>query len=252
MTARLLLIDGHALAFRAFYALAATGMRTSTGEATFAVYGFVSIMLNAIREHNPTHIAVSFDIGRTFRDDLYAEYKAGRAETPQEFHSQLERIKEMMHAFNIPIYVAAGFEADDVLGTLSCQATALGVETYILTGDSDTLQLVNTHVRVVLANPYGQRMSSIVYDTAKVIERYEGLHPHQLIDLRGLKGDTSDNIPGVKGIGEKGAITLLNQFGSIEGIFTNLEHVPNRYKKILAEQRDAAETSKPSFVSFKA
>ncbi|MFN5678344.1 MAG: DNA polymerase I [Roseiflexaceae bacterium] len=244
MTARLLLIDGHALAFRAFYALADTGMRTSTGEATFAVYGFVSIMLNAIREHNPTHIAVSFDIGRTFRDDLYAEYKAGRAETPQEFHSQLERIKEMMHAFNIPIYVAAGFEADDVLGTLSCQATALGVETYILTGDSDTLQLVNTHVRVVLANPYGQRMSSIVYDTAKVIERYEGLHPHQLIDLRGLKGDTSDNIPGVKGIGEKGAITLLNQFGSIEGIFTNLEHVPNRYKKILAEQRDAAEFSR--------
>ncbi|MEY2844564.1 MAG: hypothetical protein RL076_110 [Chloroflexota bacterium] len=244
MAARLLLIDGHALAFRAFYALADTGMRTSSGEATFAVYGFVSIMLNAIREHNPTHIAVSFDIGRTFRDDLYAEYKAGRAETPQEFHSQLERIKEMMHAFNIPIYVAEGFEADDVLGTLSCQATAQGVETYILTGDSDTLQLVNAHVRVVLANPYGQRMSSIVYDEAKVVERYDGLRPAQLADLRGLKGDTSDNIPGVKGIGEKGAITLLNEFHTIEGIYASIDLVPNRYKKILADQRDAAEFSR--------
>lgn len=244
MANRIVLIDGHALAFRAFYALADTGMRTSTGEATFAVYGFVSIMLNAIREHNPTHIAVSFDIGRTFRDDLYDAYKAGRAETPQEFHSQLERIKEMMRAFNIPIYVCKGFEADDVLGTLAHQATALGVETYILTGDSDTLQLVNDHVRVVLANPYGQRMTSIVYDHAKVVERYEGLVPAQLADLRGLKGDTSDNIPGVKGIGEKGAITLLNQFGTIAGIYEHIELVPNRYKKILAEQRDAAEFSK--------
>lgn len=244
MAERILLIDGHALAFRAFYALADTGMRTSSGEATFAIYGFVSIMLNAIKEHNPTHIAVSFDIGRTFRDDLYDAYKAGRAETPQEFHSQLERIKEMMQAFNIPIYVARGFEADDVLGSLARQATAIGVETYILTGDSDTLQLVDAHVRVVLANPYGQRMTSIVYDEAKVIERYEGLKPHQLADLRGLKGDSSDNIPGVKGIGEKGAITLLNQFGDIDGIFANLEIVPNRYKKILADQREAAEFSR--------
>lgn len=244
MAQRILLIDGHALAFRAFYALADTGMRTSSGEATFAVYGFVSIMLNAIREHNPTHIAVSFDIGRTFRDDLYDAYKAGRAETPQEFHSQLERIKEMMQAFNIPIYVAAGFEADDVLGTLARQATALHAETYILTGDSDTLQLVDSHVRVVLANPYGQRMSSIVYDEAKVIERYEGLKPHQLADLRGLKGDTSDNIPGVKGIGEKGAITLLNQFGTVEELFANIELVPNRYKKILVDQYEAAAFSK--------
>lgn len=241
---RIMLIDGHALAFRAFYALAEQGLRTSTGEPTYAIFGFASIMLNAIKEHQPSHIAVSFDIGRTFRDDLYAEYKAGRSETPAEFHPQLEHIKQMMRAFSIPVYVAQGFEADDVLGTLARQATQQGVETLILTGDSDTLQLVDEHVHVLLANPFGQRMTSIEYDHAKVVERYDGLHPHQLADLRGLKGDSSDNIPGVKGIGEKGAITLLNLFGTVENIYANFENVPNRYKKVLDGQLDAALFSK--------
>jgi len=239
-----MLIDGHALAFRAFYALADKGLRTSTGEPTYAVFGFASILLNAIKEHQPTHIAVSFDIGRTFRDDLYSEYKAGRSETPVEFHPQLDRIKELMQAFSIPIYVAAGFEADDVLGTLARQATAANVDTIILTGDSDTLQLVDDHVHVLLANPFGQRMTSIEYDEAKVIERYDGLRPNQLADLRGLKGDASDNIPGVKGIGEKGAIALLNQFTTIEGMYANFADVPNRYKKILTDQYEAALFSK--------
>ena len=244
MTPRIMLIDGHALAFRAFYALADKGLRTSTGEPTYAVFGFASILLNAIKEHQPTHIAVSFDIGRTFRDDLYSEYKAGRSETPVEFHPQLDRIKELMQAFSIPIYVAAGFEADDVLGTLARQATAANVDTIILTGDSDTLQLVDDHVHVLLANPFGQRMTSIEYDEAKVIERYDGLRPNQLADLRGLKGDASDNIPGVKGIGEKGAIALLNQFTTIEGMYANFADVPNRYKKILTDQYEAALFSK--------
>ncbi|MFN9114286.1 MAG: 5'-3' exonuclease H3TH domain-containing protein, partial [Bacteroidota bacterium] len=241
---RIMLIDGHALAFRAFYALAEQGLRTSSGEPTYAIFGFASIMLNAIKEHQPTHIAVSFDIGRTFRDDLYAEYKAGRSETPAEFHPQLEHIKQMMRAFSIPVYVSQGFEADDVLGTLARQATQQGVETLILTGDSDTLQLVDDRVHVLLANPFGQRMTSIEYDHAKVVERYDGLQPHQLADLRGLKGDSSDNIPGVKGIGEKGAITLLNLFGTVENIFTNFENVPNRYKKVLEGQLEAALFSK--------
>ena len=244
MTPRIMLIDGHALAFRAFYALADKGLRTSNGEPTYAIFGFASILLNAIKEHQPTHIAVSFDIGRTFRDDLYSEYKAGRSETPVEFHPQLDRIKELMQAFSIPIYVAAGFEADDVLGTLARQATAADVDTIILTGDSDTLQLVDEHVHVLLANPFGQRMTSIEYDEAKVIERYDGLRPNQLADLRGLKGDASDNIPGVKGIGEKGAIALLNQFTTIEGIFARFEEVPNRYKKVLTDQYEAAQFSK--------
>lgn len=239
-----MLIDGHALAFRAFYALAEQGLRTSNGEPTYAIFGFASIMLNAIKEHQPSHIAVSFDIGRTFRDDLYAEYKAGRGETPAEFHPQLEHIKQMMRAFSIPVYVAEGFEADDVLGTLARQATQQGIETLILTGDSDTLQLVDEQVHVLLANPFGQRMTSIEYDHAKVVERYDGLQPHQLADLRGLKGDSSDNIPGVKGIGEKGAITLLNLFGTVENIYANFENVPNRYKKVLDGQLEAALFSK--------
>ncbi len=241
---RIMLIDGHALAFRAFYALADKGLRTSSGEPTYAIFGFASIMLNAIREHQPSHVAVSFDIGRTFRDDMYADYKAGRAETPVEFPPQLERIKEMMQAFNIPIYVAQGFEADDVLGTLARQATEANVETLILTGDSDTLQLVDSHTHVLLANPFGQKMTSIEYDYDKVVERYEGLKPNQLADLRGLKGDASDNIPGVKGIGEKGAITLLNQFGSVDAIFLDIAAAPKRYHKVLEGQREAAEFSR--------
>lgn len=240
----LLLIDGHALAFRAFFALADQGLRSSRGEPTYAVFGFVSIMLNAIAEHHPTYLAVSFDVGRTFRDDLYAEYKAGRAETPEEFHPQLERIKQLLGAFNIPIYTLDGFEADDVIGTLARQATVQGVDTLILTGDTDTLQLVDEHVRVVLANPFGQKMSTRIYDLGAVAERYKGLAPSQLADLRGLKGDASDNIPGVKGIGEAGAIALLNQFGSVEQIYDRFGEVPNRYKKPLDGQRTEAEFSK--------
>src|SRR2546426_5079845 len=139
----LALIDGHALAFRAFHALAEAGLRASTGEPTYAVFGFASIILNAIHEHHPDYVAVAFDVGRTFRDDLYAEYKAGRGEAPLDFHQQLERIKQLVNAFNIPIYTAEGYEADDVIGTLACQATEQDVDTMILTGDTDTLQLVN-------------------------------------------------------------------------------------------------------------
>lgn len=241
----LALIDGHALAFRAFHALAKAGLRASSGEATYAVFGFISILLNAIHEHHPKYVAVAFDVGRTFRDDMYAEYKAGRGDAPDEFHSQLARIQQLIRAFNIPIYTADGFEADDVIGTLSCQATAQAVNTMILTGDTDTLQLVDDHVGVLLANPYVQKgKNTLLYDEDQVRERYNGLEPSQLADLRGLKGDTSDNIPGVKGIGEAGAITLLKQFGTVENLYDHLDEVPNRYKKALDGQREAAEFSK--------
>ncbi len=241
----LALIDGHALAFRAFHALSKVGLRASTGEPTYAVYGFISILLNAIHEHHPRYVAVSFDIGRTFRDDLYGEYKAGRAETPDEFHPQLARIRQLLAAFNIPIYTYDGYEADDVIGTLARQASAAGVDTMILTGDTDTLQLVDDHVSVLLANPYVQKgKNTVLYDEAQVRERYNGLAPSQLADLRGLKGDTSDNIPGVKGIGEAGAIALLKQFGTVENLYDNLGEAPNRFKKALDGQREAAEFSK--------
>src|SRR6266508_2252119 len=240
----LALIDGHALAFRAFHALAEAGLRASGGEPTYAVFGFASILLTAFEAHHPQYVAVAFDVGRTFRDDLYAEYKAGRGEPPDEFHQQLERIKQLVTAFNIPIYTAEGYEADDVIGTLSCQATAQDVDTMILTGDTDTLQLVNDHVQVLLANPYGKKTTTTLYDQAAVEERYKGLKPSQLADLRGLKGDLTDNIPGVKGIGEAGAIALLNQFGTVENLYDHLDEAPNRYKKVLAGQREIALFSK--------
>jgi DNA polymerase-1 len=240
----LALIDGHALAFRAFFALKDQAFRSSKGEPTYAVFGFAQILLTMIQERQPEYVAVSFDIGRTFRDDLYADYKAGRAETPEEFHPQLERIKQLVGALNIPIYVADGYEADDVIGTLARQATAHDIGTLILTGDTDSLQLVDDYVQVMLANPYGQKTTTTIYDEEKVRERYKGLAPSQLADLRGLKGDTSDNIPGVKGIGEAGAIALLLQFGTVENLYDHLADAPNRYKKPLEGQRDAAIFSK--------
>ena len=241
---RLALIDGHALAFRAFHAMKQSGMRSSRGEPTYAVFGFAQILLTMIQEQHPEYVAISFDVGRTFRDEMYSAYKAGRAETPEEFHPQMARIQELCRALNMPIYTAEGFEADDVIGTLARQASAEDVETLILTGDTDALQLVDAHVQVILSNPYGQKMTTTIYDEEKVRERYKGLNPCQLTDLRGLKGDSSDNIPGVKGIGEAGAITLLNQFGTVENLYDHLGEVPQRYQKLLDGQREAAVFSK--------
>ncbi|HEX6292305.1 MAG TPA: DNA polymerase I [Herpetosiphonaceae bacterium] len=241
---KLALVDGHAVAFRAFHALREADLRASNGEPTFAVFGFLQIVLTTLQQLRPEYAAVAFDVGRTFRDDLYAEYKANRTEAPEDFHTQLERIKQVVEALNIPIFAVENYEADDVIGTLSRQATKQNVETYIITGDSDTLQLVDEHVRVLLAVPYGKRQEAKEYDPAAVIERYKGLRPDQLADLRGLKGDTSDNIPGVKGIGETGAINLLNQFGTVEGIYEHLDDVPNRYRKVLEGQQEQALFSK--------
>jgi len=183
-------------------------------------------------------------VGRTFRDDLYAEYKAQRSEPPSEFGIQLRRIKQIVEALNLPIYTAPGFEADDVIGTLARQATSQNVDSYIITGDSDTLQLVDEHVRVLLAVPYGKKQEAKEYDLPAVIDRYKGLQPNQLADLRGLKGDATDNIPGVKGIGETGAISLLTQFGTIEQLYARFDEVPNRYRKALDGQQEQALFSK--------
>ncbi len=244
--ATLVLVDGHALAFRAFHALKDTRMAVrATGEPTYAVQGFFMILLNLLRERQPEYSAVSFDVGRTFRDDLYADYKAGRSETPAEFHPQLDRIKQIIAALNMPIYTAEGYEADDVIGTLCRQAEAEGVNTLIITGDTDTLQLVNDYTNVLLANPYVKAgQTTMQYDEAQVRERYKGLRPNQLADLRGLKGDTSDNIPGVNGIGEAGAISLLTEFDTVEGIYANLDAVAKRYRSKLEGQQEIAQFSK--------
>jgi DNA polymerase-1 len=241
---KLVIIDGHALAFRSFHALSKQGFTSSNGEPTYAVYGFANTLLSMMQEQRPDYLAVAFDIGPSFRNTLFPEYKANRAETPEEFPAQLERIKQLVQVLGIPIYTAENYEADDVIGTLARQASDHGLDTLILTGDTDTLQLVDEQVSVLLANPVAKKMETTRYDEERVRERYKGLNPDQLADLRGLKGDASDNIPGVRGIGETGAINLLNEFGTVEGVFAHLEDVNKRYRKHLEGQQEEALLSK--------
>ncbi len=234
---KLVLIDGHSLAYRAYNALPQE-MRTARGELTNAVFGFASMLITVWRDVQPDYIAVAFDVGRTFRHDVYPAYKAHRKEHPEDINPQMERIVQVINAFNLPVFTLPNFEADDVLGALSLQAEEQGLETVIVTGDRDALQLVDEHVRVLTS---GRRFSdTIVYDEAAVRARY-GIAPTQLVDYKGLVGDVSDNIPGVKGIGEKTATGLLQAYGTLEGIYEHLDEIKNkRAHEALASQREAA------------
>jgi DNA polymerase I len=238
---KLVLIDGHSLAFRAFHALPLT-LTAPGGEITNAVFGFTSMLLNVLREQQPDYVAVAFDLGRTFRHDMYAGYKGHRARTPDELESQVERIKQVVGALNIPIFTKEPFEADDILATLAKQAEAQGIHTLIVTGDRDILQVVDDHIRVLTS---GRQFSDvIIYDPRSVQEKY-GLRPDQLLDLKALLGDKSDNIPGVKGIGEKGATELLQKYGSLDEIYARLDEVtPQRAKSALDAGRQDAELSR--------
>ncbi len=238
---KLVLIDGHALAFQAYYALPAD-MATTRGELTNAVYGFTSMLLNTIRDEQPDYIIVAFDTGRTFRHDEYVEYKAHRGRMPQELADQMERIRQIVEAMNIPIVEAEGFEADDVLGTLARQATEQDLSTLIVTGDSDIFQLINPDVRVLLA---GRRSADTkTYDQDSIRQRYE-LKPQQLIDLKALVGDASDNIPGVRGVGDKTATPLLQKYGTVENVYKHLDEItPTRAQNALKQGRDNAFLSK--------
>ena len=228
---KLVLIDGHALAFRAYHALPPT-LSTSKGELTNAVYGFASMLLNVLRDQNPEHIAIAFDVGPSFRHKEFPPYKAQRARMPEDLALQLERIQELVEAFRIPVYTAEGFEADDVLGTLARQASEQGIDTLIVTGDTDTFQLVEPRTRVLTSR---RRFSDVViYDEKAIWERYN-LSPKQLVDLKALIGDKSDNIPGIPGIGEKTATTLLQTYGDLEGIYQHLDEIkPERTREALA------------------
>ena len=231
----LVLLDGHSLAYRAFHALP-PDLRTSRGELTNATYGFASMLLTVLRDFSPDYMAVSFDVGRTFRHDMFAGYKATRPETPENFHRQVERIKELVDAFHIPVVVLEGYEADDVIGTLARQAEAQGMDVLIVTGDTDAFQLVSPHVRVMTS---GRRFSDIIiYDEERIRQRY-GVSPSQLVDFKALVGDKSDNIPGVPGIGQKTAAKLLQTYGSLEGIYEHLDEIkPDRVRKALAEHKE--------------
>jgi len=245
---KLILIDGHSLAYRAFYALPLYDQRgkpsfsTARGEHTNAVYGFANMLIKVWNEEKPDYIAVAFDTGRTFRDDKYADYKGTRAKMPDELTPQIDRIMQLVETFGIPAVTAEGYEADDILGTLAKRAGADGLDVLIVTGDTDAFQLIDKRVRVLTSGRAWNDTS--VYDEAAIKERY-GLKPIQLIDFKALKGDTSDNIPGVKGIGEKTATDLLQKYGSVENIYKRLAKVePARAKSALETGRDMAFLSK--------
>ena len=231
-TGTLVLVDGHALVYRAFHAIPPSFM-TSRGEPTNAVYGFTAMLLKALGELQPEYCAVTFDLSTpTFRHLASADYKATRPRMADDLRPQFQRVRQVVKAFDLPIYEHDGYEADDVLGCLARQATAAGADTIILTGDMDTLQLVDEHVRVLA--PRGRTSDTVLYDRAGVLERY-GLEPAQVPDLKALAGDTSDNIKGVPGIGEKTAQRLLADFGTVEGLYARLDEVPARWRDRLAE-----------------
>ena len=248
MPKKILLLDGHSLAYRAFYGLplydqsGRPHFSTSQGEFTNAVYGFAAMLLKVWNDEKPDYIAVAFDKGRTFRDDKFAAYKATRAKMPDELVPQIERIMQLVTAFGIPAITADGYEADDILGTLAKRAARDSLEAIIVTGDSDAFQLIEPNIKVFTSGRMYQ--DTVMYDEALIKERF-GLTPQQLIDFKALKGDTSDNVPGVKGIGAKGATQLLQQYGSVENIYEHLPEVtPARAKSALEANREMAFLSK--------
>ncbi len=237
----LMLMDGHAMVHRSFHAISVQRHLTvrSTGEDVTGVYGFANVFLEAIQHWKPSHCAIAFDTSApTFRHERFEEYKAQRAEMPPELRPQFDRVKQLMQAFNVPIFELDGYEADDVIGTISRLAEERGVDTVILTGDRDTFQLITPKIRVDLASGIQGRKE---YDEAALAERYSGLTAAQQPDFKALLGDSSDNIPGVPRVGEKRAISLLTDFHDLEGIYKHLDEVkPPSVKESLAEHRERA------------
>ncbi|MCX6003068.1 MAG: DNA polymerase I [Chloroflexi bacterium] len=234
----LVIFDGNALVHRAFHALPPLTVR-KTGEMVGAVYGFASILLRAINDLKPTHYAIAFDkAAPTFRHRMFDQYKATRPETPAELVGQFGRVRELVQAFNMPIYELEGFEADDVLGTLGRQASGHGIDTVIVTGDADIMQLVNDQVKVLYPRPRGSFSDADLYDEAAVVAKYE-IKPENIADFKALKGDPSDNIPGVKGIGGKTAVKLIQQFGSLEQIYARIDEVKPAKLQILLRGNEA-------------
>ncbi|HJX61584.1 MAG TPA: DNA polymerase I, partial [Dehalococcoidia bacterium] len=240
----LVLLDGHGIIHRAYHAVKVPLTVRSTGEVITAVYGFANTLLSVLQELKPTHIAVALDKGKpTLRIAKDATYKAHRPEMPDDLRVQIGRCRELIEAFDIPIYELDRYEADDVLGALARQAVEQGVETYLVSLDSDIAQLVGPNVHLYMYRPY--QRDSVIYDTPEdVLERY-GVWPQQMPDLKGLKGDTSDNIPGVPGVGDKTAVKLIQQFGSMEGVLEHVEEVePERLREALRSHREQAVLSK--------
>lgn len=236
---KLMLVDGHSLAYRAFHALPPT-LQTSQGELTNAIYGFTLMLLDVLEAEDPKYVIVTFDKGPSFRVELYEDYKAHREKMPDEMRTQMERIRQFVRALNIPIVEKEEYEADDLLGTLARQAAERGVDVVIVTGDRDALQLVDERVTVLTS---GRRFSDTIHYTPEKVREKYGLEPKQLVDLKALMGDSSDNIPGVKGVGEKGGTRMLQKYGSLEEVLKHIEDLSTRYRNALSGQEDQARLS---------
>ncbi len=223
---RLLLLDGHSLAYRAWFALPPENFSTATGQTTNAVYGFTSMLINMIRDEQPTHIAVAFDVGRkTFRAEAYADYKANRQKTPDEFRSQLSLIKDVLEALRIPFFEVEGYEADDIIATLGVRGADLGYDVLVVSGDRDTFQLVSDHLTVIYPT---RGVSEVARITPAEVERRYAIPPERYPDLAALVGETSDNLPGIPGVGPKTAAKWLNLYGSLDDLVTHVDEVKGK------------------------
>ncbi|MDD5401957.1 MAG: DNA polymerase I [Dehalococcoidales bacterium] len=240
---KLVIFDGNALIHRAYHAL--PPLTDRSGEVVNAVYGFTSMLLKVLREIDPEYAAVAFDKkAPTFRHKLSDDYKANRPETPQDLAPQFDKVRQLVKAFNLPLFEMDGFEADDILGTLSTQAEKSGVEVVIVTGDADAMQLVRPGVRVLYPKPGRQFSDTILYGEEEVEGKF-GVKPNLVADYKALVGDVSDNIKGVPGIGPKIAVKLLKNYGGIEEIYRNIDQVePERIRKLLVDNEETSRQSK--------
>src|SRR5918995_7327116 len=238
---KVLLLDGHSLAFRAFFALPET-LITSSGQVTNAVYGFTAMLIRLLADERPQGVVVCFDKGvPQFRIDRYAEYKAGRAATPDLFKQQLPLIREVLESLRIPIVELEGYEADDLLATLTKNCRGEGCEIIVVTGDRDILQLVGDGVSVIMTR---RGISDVVrYDTPTVIERY-GVTPDQWLDFVALKGESSDNLPGIPGVGDKTAAQLVKKYGDIEGIIAHADELTPKLRDSLKAHAEQVRINK--------
>jgi DNA polymerase-1 len=230
---RLLLLDGHSLAYRAFFALPVENFSTTTGQPTNAVYGFTSMLINVLRDEQPSHLAVAFDVSRkTFRSEIYADYKANRAESPTDFRGQVSLVQEVLAALRVPVITAENYEADDVIATLTVQAVEQGMDVLICTGDRDALQLVNEHVTVLYPR---KGVSELTRFTPEEVETKYGLTPVQYPDFAALRGDPSDNLPSVPSVGEKTAAKWIREYGSLAELVDRVDTVKGKVGEKLRE-----------------
>lgn len=241
MPKRLIIIDSNSIIHRAFHAL--PPLTTKSGEVVNAVYGFLLVFFKAIKEFQPDCIVACFDRPEpTFRHEKYKEYKITRPRAPQELYDQIPKIKGVLEAFGVQVFEKAGFEADDVIGTIADSAEKAGAESIILSGDTDNFQLITPLIKV-----YNLRKGvkdTVLYDEALIKEKYLGLTPKQLLDFKALKGDASDNIPGVLGIGDKTATSLILEYGTLEQVYDNLPLITAKIREKLAQNKDQAFLSK--------